>query len=72
MTNMTVDAHSRQLREHEFEARPLLGEERVIGIVSGEVRINRIDFEDRAGHVGQRLIDVVVPEPEPVHPGCRS
>ena len=62
---------SRQLREHGVEARPLLGEERVIGIVGGrKVRIDRIDFEVRAaGHFGQRSIDVVVPEPEPVHPG---
>ncbi len=54
-----------------LEARPLLAEERVIRIVGGrEVRVDRVDPEMGAGrNLGERPIEVVVAEAEPVHAG---
>ena len=49
----------------------LLAESGVLGIVRGrEVRVDRIDPQMAAGRdLGQRPIDVVVPEAEAIHAG---
>ena len=58
-------------RDRRLEARPLLAEERVIRIVGGrKVGVDGVDPQVRAGRdLGDRPIEVVVAEAEPVHAG---
>ena len=58
-------------RERPDEAALLLGEEGRRGVLGGrEVRIHRIEDQVRtAEHLGQRRLEVVVSEAEPVHSG---
>src|SRR4051812_20012776 len=53
-----------------LEPKPLNVEERRLGIVrSGEVRVHSVELEIRARQqLRQRALQIVVPEPEPVHP----
>ena len=71
MTGAYRDPEPRQSRADVIEADPLLGKRRMVGRVSGrKVRIHRIDGKVRAGrNLGQRAIEVVVPEAESIHAG---
>ena len=62
---------SRQPRKHLLESLALRLKERRVGIVGRrEMRVDRDDLEIAAGdQLGQRELEVVVPQPEPVHAG---